>query len=217
MFIGSGYLGAITIDDVPDNFLAYLSAGNLGSTVQLTSNLFSFFVIGLGIPLFQVVMRYNLVNSGVVGSSTGKYVSTILPWGLSWLVYQGEGFCDLLNWCGLILNGLVGFILPILVSIKSFDAAVKKRWSGVPWGGYGAINGNDTNGDSAVPSLLLVENGHVEKPMNKTVRSAVISVFPEFMVKTDGDEKTALRVLLIVTAFLVVAGLIGKIKAELLV
>ncbi len=95
LYIVVGSTGAMSIHEIPDNFLAYLSAGHQGSTTQMCANLFSFFIIGFGIPLFMIIMRYNLVNSGLVGDKTGMFLTSVLPWILSWLLYQGEGIVNI--------------------------------------------------------------------------------------------------------------------------
>jgi amino acid permease len=112
-----GMTGSMSIKHIPPNFLAYLSAGHQGNLTQVCANLFSFFIIGFGIPLFCIIMRYNLVNAGLASHRVGSFLTSVLPWLLSWMLYQGEGIIEVFAWGGLVLNGLIGFILPLVVAL----------------------------------------------------------------------------------------------------
>ena len=74
-------------------------------------------------------MRYNLVNSGIVGPRLGAFLTSVLPWLLSWLLYQGQGIMDVFEWGGLVLNGLVGFILPLALAVYAVSRRTLKRRS----------------------------------------------------------------------------------------
>jgi hypothetical protein len=38
---------------------------------------------------------------------------SIFPYCFSWIIYQGHLVTDLLNWAGLVVNGLIAFVFPI--------------------------------------------------------------------------------------------------------
>mmetsp|Transcript_20201 Transcript_20201/g.42320 ORF Transcript_20201/g.42320 Transcript_20201/m.42320 type:complete len:546 (+) Transcript_20201:19-1656(+) len=191
-----GVGGGVGIRNVPDNFLAYLSAGHLGVTSQITANLFSFFIIGLGVPLFQVVMRYNLVHSGVVTPRVGVVMTSILPWGLSWMVYQGAGILEVLTWSGLCLNGLIGFILPVIVSYRAL------------WGGSDdEASETDIEGSSSNESY-----GSTLKTNLRQKHNVVVRAFPSFLVDSNEKEGLALVVVGVVAVVGVVVGIVGKLK-----
>ena len=195
-----GLGGGVGIHDVPDNFLAYLSAGHLGLMSQVTANLFSFFIIGLGIPLFQVVMRYNLVHSEVVSPRVGVLMTSVLPWGLSWMVYQGHGILEVFTWSGLCLNGLVGFMLPVLVSITAL---------GLVGGGRGLIKSPKAD----IEASHTMYGSTTSPPPQPLRRDVVVKAFPSFLVQTNLAERRALIFVGIVATFGVVLGIVGKLES----
>jgi hypothetical protein len=56
LYIIIGTTGSVAIKHVPANFLAFLSSGKEGVITQVAANLFSFFIIGFGVPLFSIIM-----------------------------------------------------------------------------------------------------------------------------------------------------------------
>ena len=40
-----------------------------------------------------------------------------MPWLLSWLLYQGHAALDLITWSGMIFNGLVNNVMPLLLAL----------------------------------------------------------------------------------------------------
>ena len=57
LYIAVGALGALAIPNVPSNVLTALSSGELGPVTTLFSSVFTFFIIGFGIPLFRCVFN----------------------------------------------------------------------------------------------------------------------------------------------------------------
>jgi len=43
------------------------------------------------------------------------------PYLLSWMLYQGTLLMAILNWAGLIINGLVAFMLPMILALKAIE------------------------------------------------------------------------------------------------
>ncbi|GMH68332.1 hypothetical protein TL16_g09765 [Triparma laevis f. inornata] len=206
LYVILGYFGADSIPKVPSNFLAYLSQGRLGFETGIVSDLFSFFIIGLGIPLFQVVMRNNLVNTQMATERTGKFVCVILPWALSWFLYQGDAVLNVLSWSGLILNGLVGYIMPLYAAYSYYNthkSAISERSQLLPDDaplGY-------AYGVGATPPVSILP---------KTIKPKIasfnrVSIFPKFLVKSQEQEKTATAILGLMTLVIVVMAIIGKI------
>jgi hypothetical protein len=67
--------------------------------------IFALGVIGLGIPLFSIVVRYNLFVGEVCGKYWAMFWGAIFPYTICWFFYQGEGFQIFLNWSSLLING----------------------------------------------------------------------------------------------------------------
>ncbi|KNC54154.1 uncharacterized protein AMSG_09933 [Thecamonas trahens ATCC 50062] len=109
-----GYVGALAYPDVAGNVLTtFASSGSL--VTELTAYIFSLAVIGLGIPLFSIVIRYNLYVSKVCGAKMASFLGVILPWLISWPLYSGNGFELFVAWSSLIVNSFINFGLPMLL------------------------------------------------------------------------------------------------------
>uniref|UniRef100_A0A7S2YPZ0 Amino acid transporter transmembrane domain-containing protein n=1 Tax=Entomoneis paludosa TaxID=265537 RepID=A0A7S2YPZ0_9STRA len=62
LYIVIGWLGRLAVPHVASNFLASLMSGVYGAYMQFGACLFAFFIVGLGIPLFSVLTRLNLIG-----------------------------------------------------------------------------------------------------------------------------------------------------------
>ena len=83
------------------------------SPLRFGASFFAFIIIGLDIPLFSVLTRYHLVNSGLRNQRLANWLLVYIPWGLSWVFHQGNAIATLLSWGGVIFTSLVAFILPL--------------------------------------------------------------------------------------------------------
>ena len=121
LYILVGALGALSMPNVSDNMLESMESGVYGVALQIGASIFAFFIIGLGIPLFSVLTRYSLVGSGLCSTMTANLLAVYFPFGIGWLLYQGEGVTELLSWGGVICTSIVAFILPLLVSLHTVE------------------------------------------------------------------------------------------------
>eukprot|EP01084_Bolivina_argentea_P111236 198551_1 len=72
------------------------------------------------IPPFCSIIRYNLINANISTSKlTANIITIFLPFSLSIILYQGNGFNNLTNWTGLLFASVINFILPIFFYYKS--------------------------------------------------------------------------------------------------
>ena len=118
LYIAVGILAAISIPNVNVNMLSPIVSGAFGTDMQWAGSLFAFFIIGLDIPLFSVLTRYNLTHSGLCSTRTANWLVVWLPWGLSWILYQGDTIGHLLNWGGILLTSTVAFVLPLYLALR---------------------------------------------------------------------------------------------------
>jgi len=117
LYVLVGLGGALAIPDVNRNLLAPLVSGAFGKPLRIGASLFAFIIIGLDIPLFSVLTRYNLVNSGLCSERLANWLVVYIPWGLSWVFYQGSSIASLLSWGGVLFTSAVAFILPLALSL----------------------------------------------------------------------------------------------------
>jgi len=115
-----GILGAMAFPSAPEDILSLLlSAASPGLLTRLCAVVFALVIIGLGIPVFCVMMRYNLVNGRVCSPRAGMFWAAYVPWLVSWAVYQGSVALEMLSWSGLVLNGFVDFLCPLLAAMAA--------------------------------------------------------------------------------------------------
>jgi hypothetical protein len=122
LYIGVGALAALTISHVHVNLLTPMVSGAYGEGVQIAASIFAFFIIGLDIPLFSVLTRYNLTHSGLCSTRTANLLVVWIPWGLAWLFYQGDAVGDLLAWGGTLLTSALAFILPLYLALRALKS-----------------------------------------------------------------------------------------------
>jgi len=89
--------------------------------MRIGASIFAFFIIGLDIPLFSVLTRYNLVNSGLCSECVANTLVVYIPWALSWLFYKGDNVASLLSWGGVLFTSFVAFILPLALALFSLQ------------------------------------------------------------------------------------------------
>jgi len=118
LYVSVGLLGALSIPNISPNALESMTSGAFGMPLRIGASIFAFVIIGLDIPLFSVLTRYNLVNSGLCSTRVANVFVVYLPWGLSWLFYQGTAISELLSWGGILFTGALAFLLPLYLAVR---------------------------------------------------------------------------------------------------
>lgn len=116
MYILIGAAGAMAFPGAETNLLQVLGSRRSSGMTRICSYLFGSLVIGLGIPVFCIVMRYNLVVGGLTGSRA-TFLGVALPWAVSWLLYQGSAAENFISLSGVVLVSAIGFVLPLMGAI----------------------------------------------------------------------------------------------------
>lgn len=118
LYIGVGMLGALAISHVHINLLTPMMSGAYGEGIQVAASVFAFFIIGLDIPLFSVLTRYNLTHSGLCSVRMANLLVVVIPWGTAWIFYQGDAIEKLLDWSGIVLTSTLAFLLPFYLALR---------------------------------------------------------------------------------------------------
>lgn len=118
LYVVIGLLGALAIPNISPNALEPMTSGAFGTPLRIGASFFAFVIIGLDIPLFAVLTRYNLVNSGLCSTRMANLFVVYLPWSISWLFYQGSAVSELLSWGGILFSGALAFLLPLYLAIR---------------------------------------------------------------------------------------------------
>lgn len=109
LYIAIGILGHLAMPNVSDNMLQSMMGGSLGVRLQLGASIFAFAIVGLGIPLFSVLTRLNLVSSGLCSPFVGNVLSVYSPFAVSWFLYDSKAITKLLSW----------YVQSIMIGIKT--------------------------------------------------------------------------------------------------
>jgi hypothetical protein len=56
----------MAFEKCPDNMLVLLGSPSFSTHTRIAAGSFGFLIIGLGVPIFCILMRYNLVVGGIV-------------------------------------------------------------------------------------------------------------------------------------------------------
>mmetsp|Transcript_30996 Transcript_30996/g.40927 ORF Transcript_30996/g.40927 Transcript_30996/m.40927 type:complete len:479 (-) Transcript_30996:457-1893(-) len=115
MYIMFSFVAASSMGKMPDNILNILASEKVDWVTRFCSGSFGLFIIGLGIPVFSVLMRYNLVVGGMCTPIAGQFYSSVLPFLISWTMYQGHVVLELLSWSGTLLSSLLNFYGPMFL------------------------------------------------------------------------------------------------------
>uniref|UniRef100_A0A7S0J1K6 Amino acid transporter transmembrane domain-containing protein n=1 Tax=Calcidiscus leptoporus TaxID=127549 RepID=A0A7S0J1K6_9EUKA len=112
-----GILGALATEKAADNMLQTLAAPGMPTLTRLSAFLFGVVIIGFGVPVSCIVIRYNIGLGKMLSPSSATFISTVLPWLLSWTLYQGHRALDVISYTGMVVNGLVNLVFPLVLTL----------------------------------------------------------------------------------------------------
>lgn len=133
MYILMGWLGAAAFPDVNANVLDVLVSPHQPAGleeshgwhqfIQVCAMLFAIGIIGLGIPIFCIMMRYNLLVARVASPNMSLFWGNVFPYLVSWLLYQGNLSETMIEWTGNTTNAAINFLAPLVLTIVALSAA----------------------------------------------------------------------------------------------
>ena len=124
LYITTGLLGgmALTFGTGQDllSALSSLPSDNQSLSVlaKVTSFLYPIITIISGIPIYSLIVRYNLIDSGLCKKSWANFWGVILPWIISLPFYSGNGLNIVINWTSLLFNGVINFVIPLVFYLR---------------------------------------------------------------------------------------------------
>jgi hypothetical protein len=126
LYLAVGLCGGLAYDNVQGNFLNSLASHCNPTITRLAAFLFAIVCVGLSVPIFCIMVRYNLIVDGLCGDRTAIFYSVVLPFMTSWLFYHGGAFNLVVSWSGQLNNGPVNFIFPLLVALRAVNVAISR-------------------------------------------------------------------------------------------
>ena len=127
------------------NFLLVLDAPGQPLISRTSAYLFTLTTLLPGVPVLAVVIKYNLITSGLCRPRAATWWAVIAPWIITGFLYNTDLFTTVLNWVALIFQGFTNFTLPPLL----FLAALRQGHA------VGPAVTNDPSGRETELSALL--------------------------------------------------------------
>jgi hypothetical protein len=187
VFTCLGFLGAMAFPPNPttgksplDGQTILVVMYGLGTKIaKITFFLFPACVNLTSIPVFSIMQRYNLVESGICGHRMALFIAVCVPWAVAIPLYTGKGYEMLVTWSGILITSVVNFVIPpvlyLLALNRTKEEAEKKALAkaekpaltaGEGEGGTkltaqalaSIANGIPTSGD-ATPSTAIIPSG----------------------------------------------------------
>jgi hypothetical protein len=72
------------------------------------------------IPVFAILIRYNLMNSGICSKHVANVFSVLLPWVFSLFFYAGNQLSTLIAWSSAVLFSFINLIVPFALYIVQY-------------------------------------------------------------------------------------------------
>eukprot|EP01062_Namystynia_karyoxenos_P081977 TRINITY_DN9132_c0_g1_i1.p1 TRINITY_DN9132_c0_g1~~TRINITY_DN9132_c0_g1_i1.p1 ORF type:complete len:732 (+),score=288.55 TRINITY_DN9132_c0_g1_i1:106-2196(+) len=132
MFFSVGLFGALAWNfatpegksDPPD-LLAVLTSSDtrphVGTMTQALAYLFPVVALVTSIPIFSIIVRYNLMENNICGRCWANFWGTIFPWIAAIALYSGSALNDVCNWSGLLTIAPLNFMLPAYFYLRSVE------------------------------------------------------------------------------------------------
>ena len=118
IYISFGLSAASTFENAGANLLILLSSSKVHFMTRICAAIFGTAIIGCGIPVFCVIIKTALRSGAVCSKPWAQFFGAAFPFCLSWMLYQGTVLMTVLNWTGLLVNGMVAFILPLILALR---------------------------------------------------------------------------------------------------
>eukprot|EP01065_Artemidia_motanka_P041389 TRINITY_DN535_c10_g1_i1.p1 TRINITY_DN535_c10_g1~~TRINITY_DN535_c10_g1_i1.p1 ORF type:complete len:755 (+),score=254.31 TRINITY_DN535_c10_g1_i1:156-2267(+) len=132
MFFFVGLFGAAAWDfstpagkSSPPDLLAVLTGSDttphVSTLTRVLAYLFPIIALVTSIPIFSIIVRYNLMENDICGKFWATFWGAIFPWIAAVALYSGSALTDVCNWAGLLTIAPLNFMLPAYFYIKSTE------------------------------------------------------------------------------------------------
>lgn len=133
IFLLLGVLGAMTFpfdDDTSDLLKAIETITSdtvLTKMAHVTVYMFPVVAFLSSIPVFAIIIRYNLLQNRICGKAVANFVAVVLPWLVSLPFYTGRGLSLVITWSSLVANGLINYVVPLWFFYLSRDESANRE------------------------------------------------------------------------------------------
>jgi len=121
LFVMVGLLGGFAFQISADGDLlsAIDSSGQGGLISSICVFLFPISVVATSIPIYSIIVRYNLLENQICNKPMANFIGVILPWLVTIPFYTGRGLEYVINWSTLISGGIINFIIPFWLYVRA--------------------------------------------------------------------------------------------------
>ena len=124
IYIIFGLTAAFAFSDPGTDTLIVLASSQVTPTTRIMAAFFGVCIIGCGAPVFCVIVHNQLASDAFFSPSGSMFIGCIMPYLVSMWMYQGDLLMSILNWTGLVVNGTVASILPLVLAYLAYKAKV---------------------------------------------------------------------------------------------
>jgi len=120
VFFLLGFVGALSFK-FPSNgdVLSVINASSYANLfTKILVYLFPLMVLATTIPVFSIVVRYNLIQSHIP-KIWANFFAVVLPWIVVIPFLTGNGLNNILTWGTLFFTSIANFVIPFVVYIQS--------------------------------------------------------------------------------------------------
>jgi len=114
-FLALGWVGAAAMKGTKaeeQDLLACLTGPRISSLGRAATFLFPWAALVSGIPVFSIIVRYNLIENKLCSRRWAIWWATLFPWLAALLFYAGNLLETLLNWVSLLSTVPLNLVLP---------------------------------------------------------------------------------------------------------
>lgn len=126
MFFFVGLFAAASWDfssgsDLLAVFTASTTSPKPSPMTRALAYLFPTVALVTSIPIFSIIIRYNLMENNLCGRFWGNFWGAIFPWIAAVALYSGSALNDVCNWSGLLFIAPLNFVLPAYFYLRSTE------------------------------------------------------------------------------------------------
>jgi len=115
-----GFFGALSFQfPVNSNILSVINGSSYANMfTKVLVYLFPLMILATTIPVFSIIVRYNLLQSKI-RKSVANLLAVVLPWIVVIPFLTGNGLNNILNWGTLLFSSIANFVIPFAIYIQA--------------------------------------------------------------------------------------------------
>ncbi|EFA76388.1 hypothetical protein PPL_10153 [Heterostelium album PN500] len=130
VFLAIGIFGSLSFGHMASNS-DILSVINNSPEANIFSKIcvyvFPFVVLASSIPVFSIVVRYNLMQNNLMPKKLALFFSVILPWLVVIPFMTGNGLNLISEWSSIIFSSIANFVIPLVIYLKALRFRKNRR------------------------------------------------------------------------------------------